>query len=185
MLWTCDGSESFLLEITVHTVLDMAHLGFQVITRESTVILALAKQQVVVKSLRHLTAGDVMGFKDIEQLLGRLVWASGCCAQLKPFLQPFFAWKEKMSKVRVSGTPSKLLRMLAAMMLAVISKKRRSPSPFKKSSGWHSASDAGAKNETGHRSVGGWFCKGEPNSKEEVFWFSFSLSQDLHPWAFK
>lgn len=159
-------------------------LGFQVITRESTVILALAKQQVVVKSLRHLIAGNVMAFKEIETLLGRLVWASGCCAQLKPFLQPFFAWKEKMSKVPVSGTPSKLLRMLAAMMLAVISKKRRSPSPFKKSSGWHSASDAGAKNETGHRSVGGWYCKGEPSSKSEVFWFSFSLTQELHPWAF-
>ena len=159
-------------------------LGFQVITLESTVVLAIAKQQVVTQSLRDFVAGNPMTHSEIEQLLGRLVWASGCCSQLKPFLQPFFAWKEKMSQVRVKGTPSKLLRMLAAMMLAAISKKKKSPSPFKPRSNWHSASDAGAKNETGHRSVGGWFCHGEPSSKRDVFWFSFSLSKDLQPWAF-
>ena len=49
---------------------------------------------------------EKMLYKEIEQLLRRLVWASGCCAQLKPFLQPSFAWKEKMSKVHGPGTPS-------------------------------------------------------------------------------
>ena len=159
-------------------------LGFQVLTLETKVILAQSKQVAVTAALRSLIAGDPMDHSQIESMLGRFVWATGSCPQLKPFLQPFFAWKQRMLQVRTSGRPSKLLKMLAAMMLMAICHKHKHPSPFVRASPWKSASDAGAKNDSGERSIGGWFCSSLPSSKGDVYWFSVKITEELYPWAF-
>jgi hypothetical protein len=101
---------------------------------------------------------------------------------MKAFLQPFWAWK---TVTLSSGRPSKLLKMLGALLIHIISVSNKSPSPFVPVSTWRAASDAGARNETGRIAIGGWFFDKEPDSKFDVRWFSLVLTKESHPWAFQ
>ena len=70
------------------------------------------------------------------------------------------------------------------MLIHLFSQKHKYASPFAKSAPWTGASDGSAKDASGSRAVGGWFCKHTPSSKMEVFWFYVPLVPERHKWAF-
>ena len=156
-------------------------LGFSFDTVTPSLIMARSKHLLVIQGLRTLASGTAMQADEIASLLGRIQWATGCCPCTKAFLQPFWEWKQA---VQVSGRPSKLLRLVSLMLIALFSQKHKYASPFSKASSWNGASDGSAKDACGSKAVGGWFCQGKPSSKQDVFWFYVPLNPERHKWAF-
>ena len=74
--------------------------------------------------------------------------------------------------------------MLAGCLRCFLDNKWPTPPPWADMSKWHGAADAGAKGPGGSVSVGGWFSDLPHPSQEEVYWFSWTLTKDTHPWAF-
>ena len=127
-------------------------LGFHMDLSTPALLMARSKHIIVIGSLRKLMAGEAFTCDEIASVLGRLQWATGCCPQTKAFLQPLWAWK---SLVITSGRPSKLIRMIASLLVTLFTCKHVPPSPFAHQSPWHGASDGGARDQTGRKAVGG------------------------------
>ena len=154
-------------------------LGFQINTFMMTSMMAPAKHSVVQEMLSLLVSGAPITFKQLESLLGRLVWATSACPMMKPFLQPFWAMK---AQIQTSGRPGLLVRMISKALMHVLSTQTTAVSPYGDSSSWTGASDAGASDS--HATVGGWFSDKPHPEKHEVFWFLVDMDPATHPWAF-
>jgi len=154
-------------------------LGFQINTFMMTSMMAPSKHCVVQEMLSLLVAGAPITFKQLESLLGRLVWATSACPMMKPFLQPFWAMK---AQIQTSGRPGLLVRLIAKVLSIILSEQTTAISPYGASSCWTGASDAGAS--TDHATIGGWFSEKQNPEQQEVYWFLLDLDSDQHPWAF-
>ena len=104
----------------------------------------------------------VFSCKAIEKALGRIQWATATCPLAKPFLQPFWQWK---SACKTAGQPGKLVRCLAVLLSELFS-------------------DASAES-FGSTWIGGWLSDLQTPAKDQVYWFQYQVTEDLHPWAFK
>ena len=154
-------------------------IGFQLSTQGPQAVMTPQKQTVLVECLTKLMQGALHTHQEIEKLLGRLQWATMAFPYTKPFLQPMWAWKQA---VKTAGYPSKLVRMLANLLLLLMSRTMDYPSPFLKLSKWHGASDAGADDYVA--TIGGWFTDKHQPRQDQVYWFSLVLEPEIFPWLF-
>ena len=154
-------------------------LGFQINTFMMTSMMAPSKHSIVQEMLSLLAKGAPITFKQLESLLGRLVWATSTCPMMKPFLQPFWAMK---AQIKTSGRPGLLVRLISKVLLRVLSEQTTTISPYGDRSSWSGASDAGAS--ATHATIGGWFSDQPHPNKQEVYWFLLDLDSTCHPWAF-
>lgn len=152
-------------------------IGFQINTRGPHAVMTPQKQAVLVESLTRLMQGVLHSCQEIETLVGRLQWATMAFPYTRPFLQPLWAWKQA---VKTAGYPSKLVRMLATLLLLLMSRTMDYPSPFMRLSKWHGASDAGADEKVA--TIGGWFTDRQQPQQNQAFWLSFVLSPAVFPW---
>ena len=143
--------------------------------------MAREKHVIVLSLLKDLADGKVFSHKAIEKALGRIQWATATCPLAKPFLQPFWQWK---SACKNAGQPGKLVRSLAVLLAELFSKQFPQMSPFSPWSQWTGATDASAES-FGSTWIGGWFSDLTTPTKDQVYWFQYQVTQDLHPWAFK
>ena len=56
--------------------------------------MAMPKHVLVMEALQDLAEGKVLTSARIVSVLGRVQWATKACPITKPFLQPFWAWKQ-------------------------------------------------------------------------------------------
>ncbi|CAE8624621.1 unnamed protein product [Polarella glacialis] len=140
---------------------------------------ALGCPLVMVALLRDITDGKRFSYDEIAEGLGRLQWATNAFPLVKPFLQPFWAWK---TAVVTASFPSRLLRMIAKVILLLINSVITSASPFCPTSSTHGATDAGADDTTA--TIGGWFSDLQNPRQVDVSWFFVQLTKDNAPWAF-
>ncbi|CAE8641821.1 unnamed protein product, partial [Polarella glacialis] len=126
-----------------------------------------------------ISDGKLFSYDEIAEGLGRLQWATNAFPLVKPFLQPFWAWK---TAVVTASFPSRLLRMIAKVILLLINSVITSTSPFCPTSSTHGATDAGADDTTA--TIGGWFSDLQNPRQVDVSWFFLQLTKDNAPWAF-
>ena len=127
-------------------------LGFQIQTKLPAAAVGHLKHRVMVALLKDISDGNRFSYDEIAEGLGRLQWATNAFPLVKPFLQPFWAWK---TAVVTASFPSRLLRMIAKVILLLINSVITSTSPFCPTSSTHGATDAGADDTTA--AIGGWF----------------------------
>ncbi|CAE8624882.1 unnamed protein product [Polarella glacialis] len=120
-------------------------LGFQIQTKLPAAAVGHLKHRVMVSLLKDISGGKLHSNDQIAEGLGRLQWATNAFPLVKPFLQPFWAWK---TAVTTAGRPSYLLRMIARVILLLINSAITSTSPFCRASFTHGATDAGADETT-------------------------------------
>ena len=152
-------------------------LGFQVDVDLSCCRMAPRKHSLVMTALDDLLKGENFHRKQLEELVGRLTWASWACPLSKPFLQPFYAW---MYKVKVSGRPGMLVRMITRLLQVMLNEQPLRIHQYSKFSAWTGASDAGASED--HTTIGGWLCNGEPQKKKDVHWFLLDIDAASFGW---
>ncbi|CAE8655241.1 unnamed protein product [Polarella glacialis] len=154
-------------------------LGFQIQTKLPAAAVGHLKHRVMVALLRDISDGKRFAYDEIAEGLGRLQWATNAFPLVKPFLQPFWAWK---NAVVTASFPSRLLRMIAKVILLLINSVITSTSPFCLTSSTHGATDAGADDTTA--TIGGWFSDLQNPRQVDVSWFFLQLTKDNAPWAF-
>ncbi|CAE8634678.1 unnamed protein product, partial [Polarella glacialis] len=154
-------------------------LGYQVNITNRTAHLTPTKQITITAILRKLAEGKPHSHKEIESLVGRLLWTTYICPTLRPFLQPLWGW---MKVITTSGRPSALLRLLATTMLYLIEQPATTINPTPDFHILHGATDAGANSH--EATIGGWFTTHTTPSKDQVFWFSTPITKSAHPWAY-
>ncbi|CAE8737486.1 unnamed protein product, partial [Polarella glacialis] len=126
-----------------------------------------------------ISDGKRFSYDEIAEGLGRLQWATNAFPLVKPFLQPFWAWK---TAVVTASFPSRLLRMMAKVILLFINSVITSTSPFCPTSSTGGGTDAGADDTTATTS--GWFSDLQNPRQVDVSWFFLQLTKDNAPWAF-
>eukprot|EP00438_Fugacium_kawagutii_P002864 Skav216272 [mRNA] locus=scaffold1544:135491:148197:- [translate_table: standard] len=139
------------------------------------------KHAVVISLLQQLAAGTAFTSKEIEKALGRISWATTICPMTRSFLQPFWAWKVAC---KTKGSPAKIIRHLASLLLAIFAKPFVHPSPYRAHSAWWGASDASASSH-GEVYIGGWLTDQDSPHKDQVLWFQLQVLPSQHAWAFK
>ena len=154
-------------------------LGFLLNLSKPTVQMAPEKHTLVLVALERVVSGITHTRKELERLLGRLQWATCCCPASRPFLQPLWAWK---SAVTSAGRPSKLVRQICLWLVHMLSHTHTSLSPFLPMSKWYGSSDARADESTAE--IGGWLTATYPPKREDVWWYSWKMTREQHPWAF-
>ncbi|CAE8722080.1 unnamed protein product [Polarella glacialis] len=154
-------------------------LGYQVNITNRTAHLTPTKHITITAILRKLAEGKPHSHKEIESLVGRLLWTTYICPTLRPFLQPLWGW---MKVITTSGRPSALLRLLATTMLYLIEQPATTINPTPDFHILHGATDAGANSH--EATIGGWFTTHTTPSKDQVFWFSTPITKSAHPWAY-
>ncbi|CAE8588429.1 unnamed protein product, partial [Polarella glacialis] len=127
-------------------------LGFQIQAKLPAAAVGHLKHRVMVALLKDISDGKRFSYDEIAEGLGRLQWATNAFPLVKPFLQPFWAWK---TAVVTASFPSRLLRMIAKVILLLINSVITSTSPFCPTSSTHVATDAVADDTTA--TIGGWF----------------------------
>ena len=155
-------------------------LGFQFDSLEGTIYLAPPKQIIITEICNRFTKGEQHSLDEAMTAIGRLQWCTGAYPHLKPFLQPFYAW---MNKLKTVGVPGKRCKLLAYAILNIINKPPASSREAPATSKWMGASDAGA--DTDRAVVGGWISLGHPHNRHEVWWFCERLNPVEHRWAFR
>eukprot|EP00438_Fugacium_kawagutii_P015464 Skav202294 [mRNA] locus=scaffold3364:93057:93971:- [translate_table: standard] len=156
-------------------------LGFQIDPRGPIVTMGPGKHEVVIALLQQLAAGTAFTSKEIEKALGRISWATTICPMTRSFLQPFWAWKVAC---KTKGSPAKIIRHLASLLLAIFAKPFVHPSPYRAHSAWWGASDASASSH-GEVYIGGWLTDQDSPHKDQVLWFQLQVLPSQHAWAFK
>ncbi|CAE8634888.1 unnamed protein product, partial [Polarella glacialis] len=111
-------------------------LGFQIQTKLPAAAVGHLKHRVMVSLLLGISAGKLYSQDQIAEGLGRLQWATNASPLVKPFLQPFWAWKTAVTQ---AGRPSYLLRMIARVILLLINSVITSTYPFCRTSSTHGA----------------------------------------------
>jgi hypothetical protein len=154
-------------------------LGFQLDCSGPYLQVGHKKLPVILGLLQAVQEGKNISKQVLNEILGRLQWATSCAPFLRPFLQPWWEW---FQAVQTSGRPGILVRHLAAVFMKILSKPYRQVSPFAPYSKWWGASDASA-NDT-DASIGGWFTDNDFPLKSEVWWFREDLTQANTPWLF-
>ncbi|CAE8582263.1 unnamed protein product [Polarella glacialis] len=109
-------------------------LGFQIQTKLPAAAVGHLKHRVMVALLRDISDGKRFSYDELAEGLGRLQWATNAFFLVKPFLQPFWAWK---TAVVTASFPSRLLRMIAKVILLLINSVITSTSPFCPTSSTH------------------------------------------------
>ena len=71
----------------------------------------------------------------------------------------------------------------AHVLHCLFEKDYNHPTPYAQSS-WSGASDARAS-DSGEAFVGGWISDLPQPQKNQVWWFHYKVTEDIHPWAFK
>ncbi|CAE8634286.1 unnamed protein product, partial [Polarella glacialis] len=137
-------------------------LGFQIQTKLPAAAVGHLKHRVMVALLKDISDGKRFSYDEIAEGLGRLQWATNAFPLVKPFLQPFWAWK--------------------TVILLLINSVITSTSPFCPTSSTHGATDAGADDTTA--TIGGWFSDLQNPKQVDVSWFFLQLTKDNAPWAF-
>ncbi|CAE7419501.1 unnamed protein product [Symbiodinium microadriaticum] len=153
-------------------------LGFVIDPKGPCVQMARDKHLLVMGILEELKSGKVMSASQILPV--PWVDCSTACPLIKPFLQPFWAWKKACL---TAGRPGKLIRALAALVLSLFKLKFRQASPYAPLAIWSGASNASASDD-GSAYVGGWLSNLASSNKSEVFWFHYQVTPEDHPWAF-
>ena len=57
-------------------------------------VLAPVKHVIILATLKRLAQGDIFTSQEVEQALGRIQWATSAGPLTKPFLPPFWSWKQ-------------------------------------------------------------------------------------------
>ncbi|CAE8603238.1 unnamed protein product, partial [Polarella glacialis] len=154
-------------------------LGFRIQTKLPAAAVGHLKHRVMVALLKDISDGKRFSYDEIAEGLGRLQWATSAFPLMKPFLQPFWAWK---TAVVTASFPSRLLRMMAKVILLFINSVITSTSPFCPTSSTGGGTDAGADDTTATTS--GWFSDLQNPRQVDVSWFFLQLTKDNAPWAF-
>ncbi|CAE8606040.1 unnamed protein product [Polarella glacialis] len=71
-------------------------LGFQIQTKLPAAAVGHLKHRVMVALLKDISDGKRFSYDEIAEGLGRLQWATNAFPLVKPFLQPFWAWKQRL-----------------------------------------------------------------------------------------
>ena len=72
----------------------------------------------------------------------------------------------------------------AHVLHCLFEKDYNHPTPYAAQSSWSGASDARAS-DSGEAFVGGWISDLPQPQKNQVWWFHYKVTEDIHPWAFK
>ena len=138
------------------------------------------KMVEMVKILEVILLGVPVAWKDVEQLTGRLLWASSAVPFSKPFLYPLFKWKSKTHSKYAH--PSKMMSMVAGTFLELLKSEQPFPKIDTRPARWTGASDASIRID--HAGIGGWISDDPKKDKKEVWWFYEEVTEADFPFLF-
>ena len=178
----CLAKPGACLAIKVRGVIQQDFVGYWLDVVTFEVGLSERRAQWIADWSRKTAASAIVRMEDVREALGRMGFAAGPLAWMRPFLGPFYAW--------IAACPAGIFLVLPAMLRLILSWMARMVEGRRVCScrcllplerGELFRVDAKAEGQTVR--IGGWSLLHGQDTRA-ASWFSMQISETDCPWAF-
>jgi hypothetical protein len=160
----------------------VAWIGYEVCYRSYSLGLSAERSVWIGAWIQKAQADSRIKTLDMAAFLGRLNFAAGVLAGIRPFMGPMYAWLAAVHGRKEAKIPLYVLLILKWIQRR-LAQGYRSDIVDEAPEELGIAFKTDAKAEGGRASVGGWECLGNtPPGKAR--WFATEVTKDWAPWAF-
>ena len=164
-------------------------VGYEVDINTGQAGLPPDKEEPLRGALARFGAKEKVKIPEVSTHVGKLAWVAKAYPPIMPFLQPLYAWNEKIKHLnpKQAVVPGELAQFVNVMIDKILDMPRQPIFPEMDALPIFGATDASAKHsaQVSKAGVGGWYSTNQNPNKEEVRWFYLDITKDLFPWVYE
>ncbi len=164
-------------------------VGYEVDINTGQAGLPPEKEEPLREVMAQFERKEKMRVPEVASHVGRLAWVAKAYPPIMPFLQPLYAWNERIKHIdpKQRVMPGELTQFVNVMIKRILDMPRQPIFEDSEALPIFGATDASAKHsaQVNKAGVGGWYSTQKNPKKEEVRWFYLNVTPDLFPWVYE